>query len=99
VVDAGGAVVEILGTRAGAAVKKSDLDTWITTYKLPVTAVIDTPAGTSTKTLSYFGIRETAFIVDVRTLKIVKKINGSVAGAGTSSVGQLIPEILTLLKT
>ena len=97
-VDAGGAIVEILGTRGGSPVKKSDLDTWITTYKLPVTAVIDTPAGSGTATLSYFGIRETCFIVDVKTLKIVKKVNGSVTGTGTSSVGQLIPEILTLLK-
>lgn len=97
VTDAGGVIVEILGTKAGGAVKKADLDAWITTYKLPVTSVIDTPAGSSTKTLTFFGIRETCVIVDVKTMKIVRKINGSVTGTGDSSVKQLVPEILKLL--
>lgn len=95
--DAGGAIVEILGTKAGGAVAKADLDAWIKTYKLPVTSVMDTPAGSGTKTLTFFGIRETCVIVDVKTMKILKKINGSVTGTGDSSVKQLVPEILKLL--
>jgi hypothetical protein len=95
VVDAGGYVVEILGSKAGGTVAKADLDAWIKTYKVPVTALMDSPA--STKTLTFFGIRETCVIVDVHTMKIVKKVNGSVAGVGDSSIKQLVPEILTLL--
>lgn len=97
VVDAGGVVVEILGTRTGLATKKPDLDTWVNNYKLPVTSLIDSPAGSGTKTLTFFTVRETCVIVDVRTMKIVKKINGSTAGSGKSSVAQLVPEILALL--
>jgi len=97
VVDAGGAIVEVLASKAGGSVAKADLNSWVTTYSLPVTSVIDTPPGSGTKTLTFFGIRETCVIVDVRTMKIVKKINGSVTGSGDSSVKQLIPEILKLL--
>lgn len=94
-VDAGGAIVEILASHGGGAPTKANLNAWVTTYNLPVTSVIDSPS--STKTLTFFGIRETCVIVDVRTMKIVKKVNGSVAGTGDSSVKQLIPEILKLL--
>lgn len=97
VVDAGGAIVEILGTKSFATVQKADLDAWIKTYKVPVTTVMDSPPGSGTKTLTFFGVRETCVIVDVRTMKIVKKINGSTTGMGDSSVKQLVPEILKLL--
>jgi hypothetical protein len=97
VIDAGGTIVEILGTKSGGPVTKADLDAWIKAYSIPVTSVMDTPAGKSTTTLTFFGIRETCVIVDVKTMKIVKKVNGSVAGVGDSSVKQLIPQLLTLL--
>lgn len=85
----------MLASKAGGPAAKSDLDAWITTYKLPVTSVIDSPA--STATLTFFDIRETCVIVDVRTMKIVQKVNGSTAGSGDSSVKQLVPELLKLL--
>ena len=97
IVDAGGAIVEILASKGFAAAKKADLDAWITTYKLPVTSVIDSPPGSGTKTLTFFEIRETCVIVDVRTMRIVKKVNGSTTGSGDSSVKQLVPAILALL--
>lgn len=96
-VDAGGAIVEVLASKAGGAVKQADLEAWIKTYKLPVTSVIDSPPSVGTRTLTFFGIRETCVIVDVKTMKIVKKVNGSTAGAGDSSVKQLVPEMLKLL--
>lgn len=96
VTDAGGVIVEVLGTKADGPVGKTDLETWIKTYKLPVTSVMDT-ATAAPKTLTFFGIRETCVIVDVKTMKIVKKINGSVFGIGDSSVKALVPEILKLL--
>src|SRR5687768_8194775 len=97
VIDAGGAIVEVLASNGGGPATKSNLNTWVTTFNVPATSVIDTPPGTSTKTLTFFGIRETCVIVDVRTMKIVKKVNGSVIGTGDSSVKQLVPEILKLL--
>ena len=41
-------------------------------------------------------IRETAFIVDLATMRIVRRINGSVAGVGTSSIGQAVAELMRL---
>jgi hypothetical protein len=49
-------------------------------------------------TVNAFGIRETAVIIDLRTMKIVRKINGATDGTGTTSVAQLVPEILELLR-
>lgn len=37
------------------------------------------------------------FIVDLRTMKLVKKINGSTSGAPPSSIQQLLTEMLTLV--
>ncbi len=96
VTDAGGVIVEVLSTKADGPVAKADLDAWIKKFPLPVTTVMDVTA-LPRQTVAFFGIRETCVIVDVKTMKIVKKINGSVAGTGASSVKQLIPEILTLL--
>jgi hypothetical protein len=95
VVAAGGLVVEILGSKGGGAVAQADVKNWVDTYKLNVTTVKDV---TPNQSIGFFGIRETAVIVDLKTMKIVKKINGSVTGSGDSSVKQLVPEILALLK-
>ena len=40
--------------------------------------------------------RESAFIVDMSTMRIVRRINGSVAGVGPSAISQIVP---TLLRT
>lgn len=95
--DAGGTVVQILESRALGPAKKADLDAWVTKYAVVTTTLIDTPAGTGTKTLSVYGQREQIFIVEMKTMKIVKKISGSVTGTGTPSITQGIPIILGLL--
>lgn len=96
-IDAGGTVIEILESTALAPSSKSDLDAWINAVGLQVTSLKD-PDGTSTTvTLNTYGIRETVFLVDLSTMKIVDKYNGSLAGAGTSSIGQAIPTFLMLL--
>jgi hypothetical protein len=96
VTDAGGAAVEVLETSSFGPVSKTDLDNWINAYKIPVTTVKDAVDGT-TATYDALGIRETVFIVDLSNMKILKVINGSIAGIGTSAVGQAIPMILALL--
>ena len=95
-VDAGGIVIEILETKFGGAVAKGDLDTWVNTYKIPTTSVMD-PPGTGTKTFDTWGRRENTFIVDLKTMKILKKISGSIAGIGDSSVKTGVAFILPLL--
>lgn len=89
-------IIEVLETKGFAAPVRADLDAWITTYKLPVTSLIDS-ASTPLATFNAYGQREQAFVVDLRTMKILKKVEGSVFGTGDSSVKQLIPFLLELL--
>lgn len=80
-VSRGGAVVEILMT--------GDLNAWIDAYDLPVTTVA--PLGPETK--DQLGIRESGFIVDLATMTIVWKVNGSIAGIGDSAAKTALPEL------
>jgi len=50
-----------------------------------------------TRTLTTYGVRESTFIVDLATMVVVFKVNGSVAGVGPSGVAQAIPRMLELL--
>jgi len=97
IVDAGGIIIEILATTANAPPSEANLRTWIDGNNLIVTTLMDV-ADAPKATLNAFGIRETAFIVDLRTMKIVQKINGSTAGAPPSSIKQLLTEMLTLVS-
>lgn len=85
VVDAGGAIVEVLYT--------GDLDAWITTYDLGVTTVKPKDA----RSQEVLGIRETVFIIDLATMQIVYKTQGSLAGVGDSSAKTGMAEMLTIL--
>jgi hypothetical protein len=89
-------IVEVLATNVGSPPTRNNLNAWITTFGLPVTALID-PAGVGTRTLTTYGIRESTFIVDLSTMLIVFKVNGSTAGVGPSGVSQAIPRMLELL--
>lgn len=96
---AGGAVVEILESTAFAFTPRANLDAWVNTYHLPVTSVIDPPDERVTRTLMTYGIRESLFVVDLRTMRIVAKFNGSVAGTGDSSITMGIARMLELLRS
>ena len=84
VTDAGGAVVESLHS--------GSLDAWITAYNLSVTTVM--PIDPNQQLI---GERETLWIIDLCTMKIVYKTQGSLAGLGDSSAKTGIAKILTLL--
>ena len=94
--DAGGVVVEVLMTKVGGAVSRSDLDAWVNNYKLPVTSMKD-PDNTGTPTFNTLGVRETIFELDLRTMKIIKVIHGSTSGTPPSSAKQAIFDMLVLL--
>ncbi len=70
-----------------------NLGAWITAYNLSVTTVMPVDP-----TQQLVGERETVFIVDLCTMKIVYKTQGSLAGLGDSSAKTAIAKILTLLK-
>jgi hypothetical protein len=94
-------VVELLSTRTLGCTSRADLDAWVRTYRLPITTVIDALEGRPTPCVSAsnrtYGVRESAFIVDLATMRIVRKYNGDLGGAGDSAIGMLVPELLRLL--
>ena len=93
-VDRGGAVVEILMTPDPlAGSRTAGLNAWVTTYGLNLTTVL--PIGMTTQT--QLGVRETAFVVNLSTMKIVWKYNGNLAGVGDSSGKVGVTQILTYL--
>ncbi len=96
VIDAGGIIVQVLGSKLGAAPAPKDLQVWVDTYKVTKTALMD-PPGAGTVTLTAFEVRETCVIIDLRTMVIVEKVNGSTTGSGISSVGQLLPKLVALV--
>jgi len=96
IVDAGGVIIEILESRSFGVATKTDLDSWVKGNSLPVTSLID-PADKPLQTFNAYGRRENTFVVDLRTMKILKKISGSVTGTGDSSVKQAIPFLMSLL--
>ena len=93
---AGGTIVEVLASTSNGPPTRGNLDAWVSTFRLPVTVVMD-PPGSGTVSLRTLGVRESTFIVDTRTMEIVEKYNGSVAGIGASGVAQAIPRMLELL--
>ncbi len=89
-------MIEVLATNANGAPTRANLNAWVSTFSLPVTAVID-PPGSGTVSLRTLGVRESTFIVDMRTMEIVEKYNGRVDGVGPSGVAQALPRIMELL--
>lgn len=94
---AGGRVIQILMTNGGQRATRSALDAWVNRFGLRITTLID-PAGVGTRTLATYGVRESAFIVDLATMRVVRKVNGSVAGIGPSAIQQIVPTMLDLLR-
>lgn len=81
VVQAGGVFIELLETAGFANVApKTDLDSWVTKYKLTTTTMGDPGSGAS-PSLAFFGTREQAYIIDLTTMKVSQYINGDITGA------------------
>jgi hypothetical protein len=87
VVAAGGVMIEVLMTSASTAPMKSDLDSWVGTFALDITSVADLDP--STPTFNELGRRDQAFIIDLKTMKIIQSINGSTGDAGGMNSGPL----------
>lgn len=85
ILDAGGAVLEILSAKSGAPTVQADLNAWVTTYNLSVSSFIDA-AGSPTAALKVATIRETVFIVQMPSMKIVWAVHGDTSGVKPNSV-------------
>lgn len=90
-------IIEVLQTAGFSAPTKSNLDAWINTYSLPVTSLIDPPSKPKA-TFDTYGGREQVFVLDMRTMKILRYVQGSLAGSGDSSVKQVTPFLMDLLS-
>ena len=97
IIEAGGKIVEILSTYLiGQATTRDQLDAWITTPNLNVTAMIDGPE-TPMAALTAAGVRETAWIVEMPSMKIVWASNGDVTGQAPPTIVEAATEMHNLL--
>lgn len=97
IVQAGGKIVEILSSYLiGQATTKDQLDAWITTPNLNVTAMIDAPESPM-GALTAAGVRETAWIVEMPSMKIVWMSHGDVAGQRPPTIIEAATEMHNLL--
>jgi hypothetical protein len=95
VVQAGGAIVEIL-----AGDTKANLDAWVNNFMLFTTTVRD-PDAMPAQTLTALVRREYCYVVDLDTMKIVTvdigTTDGSKPGGISSSLQEAMSEVLTRL--
>jgi hypothetical protein len=100
IVDAGGAVVEILATVAfnvQTPPTKAQLDSWITSGNLTCSSFIDA-TGFTAQTINLFKVRERAVVVELSTMKVVWHGDGDQGGgSANNSVVLGSQEILRLL--
>lgn len=97
IIDAGGKIVEILSTYALAQpTTQAHLDAWITAANLNVTAMIDGPDSPKAA-LTAAGIRETAWIVEMPSMKIVWVSHGDVTGQQPPTIVEAATQMHTLL--
>jgi hypothetical protein len=84
VVHAGGILIEVLETAGFYAIAtQTDLQSWVNKYGLMVTTVKDPDSSTGTPTLTQFGHRDQAYIVDLTTMKIIQVYTGSFSNSGS----------------
>lgn len=95
-IDLGVKIVEILSSRLGQTTTKADLDAWVTTYNLDVTSMIDA-ADSPRGALTAAGIRETAWIVEMPSMKILWMSHGDVTGQKPPTIVEAETELHTLL--
>jgi hypothetical protein len=100
VVQAGGVVIEVLETSGFVTIADmTDLDSWINKYSLQVTTVKDPDNTTgATPSLTQFGHRDQAYIVDMTTMKIIQVFTGSeVADGDMNSAPEAMAAMHSLL--
>jgi hypothetical protein len=94
-------VIEVLETDGFSnCATQPDLQSWITkpSHNLFVTAVKDNCDNTTASpSLAFFGRRDQAYIVDLRTMTVTQYINGSIIAIGTNSAGLALQALDSLL--
>jgi hypothetical protein len=95
VVNAGGAIVEILSPGT-----KTELDAWVNNFQLFTTTVRD-PDAMSTQTVDALVRREYSYVVDLRSMKVLNVYVGTTDGSKpngiSSSLKEAMDQVLSLL--
>jgi hypothetical protein len=107
VVQAGGIVIEILESKAFSTTTvpaMMDLQYWAggagtgnTTWTLSVTTMKDPDNSTGTPSYNFFGHRDQAYIVDLKTMTVTQQINGSFIAVTINSAGLAMQAMDSLL--
>jgi len=70
----GATLVMVLSTRGYTApARRADLVAWVNSYRLPVTSVVDAADEAPLASQRLYGERDTAFLVDLSTMRIVAR--------------------------
>jgi hypothetical protein len=95
---AGGLLVEVLTEGLGGPpATRSNLDAWANTHMLRLTTVMD--VAPSTRAFMVLGRREISYLVDLRTMRIVRRALGDTSGAVSPfPVNAEIDRLLVLLR-
>jgi hypothetical protein len=96
---AGGLVIEVLETEGFTMqATMTDLNYWATHYMMENNVVKD-PDGSGTPTLNFYGRRDQAYIVDLKTMTILQYIDGSIISSypAENSAGLAMDALLKLL--
>lgn len=94
---AGGLLVEVVTETVGT-ISRSTLDSWVRSNNMSVTAVIDRNPATN-RAFAVLGRRETWYIVDLRTMRIARKISGDTSGANSVMIlNSTVDATLALLR-
>ena len=89
--DMGASLMMILSTRNYInPASRSDLRAWVDTYRLPTTTVIDAPEEPRLTSQRRYGQRDTAFLVDLATMRIVAKEQTYTT---QSAFARIVPEL------
>jgi hypothetical protein len=93
----GATFVLVLSTRGYTVpARRSDLVAWVNSYRLPVTSVIDAPDEAPLASQRLYGPRDTAFLVDLSTMRIVARERTFTT---RSAFLRILPELVRRLGT
>ncbi|MFO0560647.1 MAG: hypothetical protein U0269_21710 [Polyangiales bacterium] len=93
---AGGLLVEVLTEGFTGAPTRANLDAWVTTHSLSLTTLMDR---STRRAFMVLGRREISYVVDLRTMRIVRKVLGDTSGAtSTATLNATVDQLLTLLR-
>ncbi len=89
-------LVEVLTEGFTGAPSRANLDAWIMAQNLSLTTLMDR---STRRAFMVLGRREISYVVDLSTMRIVRKVLGDTSGAtSTATLNATVDQLLTLLR-